>query len=198
MRTRMTLMLPLLLLLASAAFGSPVPMFHPVELGIGGGASVPASDAKDALKSGWHASGIVRLNLPMMPFGLQGNFSYHHFTLDQQNVGFAGTGRILAGTADARFGLPIPGPIKPYLLAGVGTYNIKADPDQAGATASKSSTKFGINGGGGVTIHFPGLPVNAFVEGKIENIYTDQGLNSAVTQDFKTQIIPVTFGIFLF
>lgn len=49
-----------------------------------------------------------------------------------------------------------------------------------------------------MTIDFPGLPVHAFVEGKVENIYTDKGLNTAVTQDFKTQIIPVTFGIFLF
>jgi len=200
MRTRVTLLLPLLLIAASAgaALGQPTPMLHPIQIGFGGGASVPVSHAKDAFKSGWHGSGIVRLNLPMMPFGLQGNFTYHHFSLDQQNVGFAGSGRILSGIADARFGLPIPGPIKLYLLAGVGSYNIKADPDSSGAPASKSTTKFGINGGGGVTIHFPGLPVNAFVEGKIENIYTDQGLNSAVVKDFKTQIVPVTFGIFLF
>ena len=186
MRARLPLMLPLLLLAsASAAFAGPI------QIGFGGGASVPVSHAKDEFKSGWHGSGIVRLNVPMMPFGLQGNFTYNHFSLDQQNVGFAGSGRILSGIADARFGLPLPGPIKPYLLAGIGTYNIKADPDQSGAPASKSTTKFGINGGGGVTISFPGLPVHAFVEGKIENIYTDQGLNSAVVQDFKTQIIQI-------
>jgi opacity protein-like surface antigen len=197
MRSRALLLTLLFLLPAGAAVASPLPL-HPVEIGIGGGASVPVGDAKDAFKSGWHASGIIRLNLPMMPFGLQGNFSYNRFKLDEQNVGFAGSGRILSGIADARFKLPIPGPIQPYLLAGVGTYNIKADPDQSGAPAAGSTTKFGINGGGGVGISFPGLPVHAFVEGKVENIYTDQGLNTAVTQDFKTQIIPVTFGIFLF
>lgn len=195
MRTRLVIMLPLLLTLASVASALPL---KPVSIGFGGGVSVPVNDAGDAMKSGWHGSGIVRLNLPMMPFGLQGNFSYNRFKLDEQNVGFAGSGRILSGIADARFGLPIPGPIKPYLLAGIGTYNIKADPDQSGAPAAKSTTEFGINGGAGVTIQFPGLPVNAFIEGKIENIYTDQGLSNAVTQDFKTQIIPVTFGIFLF
>ena len=182
---------------AALASASPVPL-KPFQIGFGGGASIPVSDTKDAFKSGWHGSGIVRLNLPMMPFGLQGNFSYNHFSLDQQNVGFAGSGRILSGIAAARFGLPIPGPIKPYLLAGIGTYNIKANPDQSGAPASNSTTKFGINGGGGVNIDVPGLPVHAFLEGKIENIYTDQGLNSAVVKDFKTRIIPVTFGIFLF
>jgi opacity protein-like surface antigen len=198
LRMRASLMLPLLLLTtASSAFASAVPL-KPFEIGFGGGASVPVSHAKDAFKTGWHGSGILRLNLPMMPFGLQANFTYHHFSLDQPNVGFAGSGRILSGIADARFGIPLPGPIKPYLLAGVGTYNLKVDPDSTGAPASPSTTKFGINGGGGVTIDFPGLPVHAFIEGKVENIYTDKGLNTAVTQDFKTQIIPVTFGIFLF
>jgi opacity protein-like surface antigen len=196
MRSRALFLLPFLLF-ASAASALPIPL-HPIEIGVGGGTTVPVSDAKDAFKNGWHASGILRLNLPMMPFGLQGNFTYNHFKLDEQNVGFAGSGRILSGIADARFRLPIPGPIQPYLLAGVGTYNIKADPDQSGAPAPGSTTKFGINGGGGVNVSFPGLPIHAFVEGKIENIYTDQGLNTAVTSDFKTQLIPVTFGIFLF
>jgi len=196
MRSRALLFLPFLLL-AQVASASPIPL-HPIQLGIGGGGSFPVSDAKDAFKSGWHASGIVRLNVPMIPFGLQGNFTYNHFKLDQQNVGFGGSSRILSGIADARFRLPIPGPIQPYLLAGVGGYNIKADPDQSAATAAGSTTKFGINGGGGVNISVPGLPIHAFVEGKIENIYTDQGVNTAVTQNLKTQIIPVTFGIFLF
>jgi len=195
-RMRVSLMLPLLLL-AMAGIASASEL-KPFEIGFGGGASVPVSHAKDAFKTGWHGSGIVRLNLPMMPFGFQGNFTYNHFSLDKPNVGFGGSGRILSGIADARFGIPLPGPIKPYLLAGVGTYNIKANPDSTGALAAASTTKFGINGGGGVTIDFPGLPVHAFVEGKVENIYTDKGLNTAVTQDFKTQIIPVTFGIFLF
>lgn len=196
MRSRALLLLPLLLA-TQVASASPLPL-HPIQLGLGGGGSFPVSDAKDTFKSGWHASGIVRLNLPMMPFGLQGNFTYNHFKLDEQNVGFGGSGRILSGIADVRYSLPFPGPIQPYLLAGVGEYNIKADPDQSTATAAGSTTKFGINGGGGVGISFPGLPIHAFVEGKLENIYTDQGMNTAVTNNLKTQIVPVTFGIFLF
>ena len=197
MRSRGVLFLTAAAWLLSAGAASAQLPVKPFEIGFGGGASIPVSDAKDAFQKGWHGSGIVRLNIPMMPFGLQGNFTYNHFNLDKQNVGFGGSGRILSGIADARFSLPIPGPIKPYLLAGVGTYNIKTDPDSAGVS-SESTTKFGINGGGGVNIHIPGFPIHAFLEGKVENIYTDQGVNTAVTQDFKTQIIPVTFGIFLF
>jgi len=195
MRSRAFLSFLLVCSFHAASVASAIPL-KPFQIGFGGGTSIPVSDAKDAFKKGWHGSGIVRLNLPMMPFGLQGNFSYNHFSLDQQKLGFSGSERVLSGIADARFGLPIPGPIRPYLLAGVGTYSIKEDPDQAGV-ASQSTTKFGINGGGGVNIDVPGLPVHAFLEGKIENIYTDEGVGGAV-KDFKTRIVPVTFGIFLF
>ena len=193
MRMRVTLMLPLLLA-ASVASSSPL---KPITIGFGGGVSVPVSDTKNAFKSGWHGTGIVELNLPMMPVGLSGSFSYHRFSLDKQSVGFDGSGRILAGLANATMSFPIPGPIKPYLIAGIGTYNIKANPDSSGAPASKSTTKFGIDGGAGVKISLPGTGIHAFIEGKFENIYADQGPNSAVVKDFKTQIIPVTFGIFL-
>jgi opacity protein-like surface antigen len=193
MRTRVTLMLPLLLIAVSVASVSA----KPFEIGFGGGATVPVSHAKDAFKTGWHGTGIVNLNVPMLPVGLSGSFSYHHFSLDKQSVGFGGSGRILAGMANATIGLPIPGPIKPYITAGIGEFNIKANPDSTGAPATKSTTKFGIDGGAGVRISIPGTGVHAFVEGKIQNIYTDKGVNSAVVNDFKTQIIPVTFGIFL-
>lgn len=193
MRTRVMLLLPLLLAAAGVAYGSPL---KPVTIGFGGGVSVPVNDAGDTMERGWHGTGIVKLNLPMMPVGLSGSFSYHRFSLDRQAVGFDGSGRILAGLANATVSLPLPGPIKPYITAGVGTFNIKADPDSAGAPAAKSTTEFGIDAGAGLSISLPGTGIQAFIEGKIMNIYTDQGLNSAVVNDFKTQIIPVTFGIF--
>ena len=56
MRSRALLFLPLLLAAHLASAG-------PIQIGFGGGASVPVSDTKDAFKSGWHGSGIVRLNV---------------------------------------------------------------------------------------------------------------------------------------
>ncbi len=196
MKTRLALIVPLLLLA-----GVSIASASPVEIGFGGGVSVPVSDTKDVLKSGWHGTGIVNLNMPMLPFGLSGSFSYHHFALDHPSgtLGMGGSGRILAGLANATFAIPIPGPIKPYLTAGIGAFNVKANPDSTTtpATAIKSTTKFGIDGGAGVKISIPGTRVHAFVEGKFENIYTDQGLNGSVVNNLKTQIVPVTFGIFL-
>ena len=160
---------------------------------------MPLSHAKDAFKTGWHGTGIVNLNVPMLPVGLSGSFSYHHFKLEEPAGipgGLGGSGRIMAGMANATIGLPIPGPIKPYNTAGIGEFNIKAESDSTGAE-SKSTTKFGIDGGAGLRISIPGTGIHAFIEGKIQNIYTDQGVNSAVVNNFKTQIVPVTFGIFL-
>jgi len=184
----------LLLLLVSSSLASASPI-KPITIGFGGGVSVPVSDAKDAFKSGWHGTGILKFRLPGMPFDLSGAFAYHRFKLDQSAVGFAGNGRILSGLGNATFNLPVPGPIKPYITAGLGAFNVKADPDSSGAQAAPSTTKFGIDGGAGVSFSLFGA--HGFIEGKIENIYTDQGLNKAVVSDFKTQIIPVTFGIFL-
>src|SRR2546427_6361149 len=40
---------------------------HFVTLGVGGGMSVPVSNAADALKNGYNLQGIARLNLPKLP-----------------------------------------------------------------------------------------------------------------------------------
>lgn len=167
----------------------------PFQIGFGGGVSVPVSDAKNALKNGWHGTGILRLNMPGLPLDLRGAFSYSHFKLDPASAGYDGTGRLLSGLANVTYTLPFPGPLKPYITAGLGAFNLKANPDSSGVSSPDSKTNFGIDGGVGVQFGLMGL--HGFIEGKLQNIYTDQGFNSAVTKDINTQIIPVTFGIFL-
>jgi opacity protein-like surface antigen len=170
-------------------------MPKPFQIGFGGGVSVPVSDAKDALKTGWHGTAILKLNMPGLPLDLRGAFSYSHFNLDPASAGFDGTGRLLSGLANVSYSLPFPGPLHPYVTAGLGAFNLKADPSASGVPSPDSQTKFGIDGGAGVQFGLMGL--HGFVEGKLQNIYTDQGFNSALAKDINTQIIPVTFGIFL-
>jgi opacity protein-like surface antigen len=180
MKACMVVALTSLLLTPSIASAQGAPSLKPFEIGVGGGISTPVGRAKDAYKTGWHATGVLRLHIPMLPFGLNGSFSYHHFPLTQ--AAGSGSGRILAGVANAMFSSPLPGPLKPYFLAGVGTYNSKANPDTPGP-ASQSTTKFGIDAGAGATISLPG--VHGFVEARIENIFSDP----------QTRIVPVTVGI---
>ncbi len=168
----------------------------PFQIGFGGGVSVPVNDAGDALKSGWHGTGMIRFNLPGLPLGLRGAFNYSRFDLDSDALGFGGTGQILSGLGNVVYSLPLPMlPIKPYITAGIGAFHIKTNPDDAsGVPDPDSETKFGINAGVGVQFGLMGL--NGFVEGKLENVYTEQGFSSSVTDEFRTQVIPVTFGIF--
>jgi opacity protein-like surface antigen len=179
--------------LASAQIPGAGRMIH---FGIGGGVSVPVSDASDAFKSGGHLKGWVSFKPPALPFGIRGALGYERMDLKNIATTFVGTpvqgtGTVISGLGDVTLGFPV-GPIKPYILAGLGAFNLKAD-DGTGYTTSK--TQFGINGGVGVELHLG--QIAAFVEGRMENIYTDQGLSAALgsQEKFKTQIIPVTFGI---
>lgn len=175
-----------LALLHSAAYA------RPFKVGFGGGMSVPVSDAKDEFKNGFHGKAMVEWNAPVLPLGLRGSVGYSQLDLRSLTPGAEGKGKILSGLANVSYGFPI-GPVKPYIIAGVGAFNIKTE---GAGTTSYSGTRFGIDGGAGVEFKLGGIA--AFVEGKVENIFTDQGLSSAVgsAQEFKTLIIPVTFGVF--
>src|SRR5262249_31693833 len=125
--------------LAHAQVGTLSRMVH---FGIGGGVSVPVSDASDAFKSGFHGKGWVSFQPPGLPFGLRGSLG--HARMDLKNTlatsaGTApqGTGTVISGLGDVTFGFPV-GPIKPYILAGLGAFNMKADY----GGASTSTTQF--------------------------------------------------------
>jgi hypothetical protein len=171
-----------LVLLQSAAAA------RPVKIGFGGGASVPVSDAKNAFKTGFHGKAMVMWEAPALPLALRGSFGYSKLDLKSLAPGVDGSGQILSGLANVSYGFPV-GPVKPYIIGGLGAFNLK---DTVAGTSGPSETKFGIDAGAGLEFKLGGI--NGFVEGKVENIFTDQGLASA--QSFDTMIVPVTFGIF--
>jgi len=161
---------------------------RPFKVGFGGGVSVPVSDAKNAFNNGFHGKAMVEWNAPVLPLALRGSVGYSQLDLKSLAPGVDGKGKIISGLANISYGFPV-GPIKPYLIGGVGAFNIKTE---VAGTTSPSETKFGIDGGAGVEFKLGGI--SGFVEGKVENIFTDQGVNSALSS--KTLIVPVTFGIF--
>lgn len=169
-------------------------MVKPFQIGVGGGVSVPLNDTADALKNGWHASGIFRWNLSGLPLDLRGSFNYTRLPFDQLTTGYDGTGRILSGLGNVSYHLGFFKPIQPYITAGLGAFNLKGEPESSTVTAPASQTKFGIDAG--VGLQFAMMGAHGFLEGKFQNVYTDQGFNQALTQDLKTQIVPVTFGVF--
>lgn len=193
---------PALLILALAAptraqfpsTGGPGKMLH---FWIGGGVSVPVSDAGDAFDTGIHGRGMVTLQPPGLPIALRADISFQKFSVKSPYVtggedsgSLDPTTQILSGLANATFGFNL-GPLRPYVGAGLGAFRVTSDSGADGAE-SDSQTKFGINGIAGTTFRL-GQNVNLFVEGRIENIFTDEGQQIDSLNDI--QVVPVTFGI---
>jgi len=160
-----------------------------ISFGIGGGVSVPLNDAKDAFKNGFNGQGFVRFNLKFLPIAPRVEFNFSKLDLNDVKFSSPGTQQIMSGLATAQIYLMHSGPIRPYLLAGVGAYNLKTDLDDA-TTESESDTRFGINGGGGLLFHF-GKMISAYAEGRVDNVYTDKGF---IDTD-QIQVVPVNFGV---
>ena len=180
---------------AVSAYAEPSGMesTRAVSFGLGGGVSVPVSDAKDAFKNGFSGQGFVRFNLKGLQFAPRLDFTFSSFDLSSAKLatpGASGTGQLFAGLANLQVMFNV-GPVRPYVIAGVGVYNVKTDVTGVPNTSSSTDTRFGVNGGGGVLLKL-GHAVSAYIEGRIDNVYTDTGgfLNTS-----QIQVVPVTFGV---
>jgi len=176
---------------------------RPVSVAFGGGAIVPVGNYKDVLKAGWNGQGSLIFNLPGIPIALRADLNYNKFTFEN-NVPFStdGGGGTVATTDDitqqilgglANITIPFNmGPISPYVTAGLAGFNIKTKfGDAFPGAEDESDTKFAVNGGAGLSMRLMG--VSAFIEAKINNVYTDKKLIS--NKELKElQFIPVTFG----
>ena len=176
---------------------------RPVSVAFGGGASVPVGNYKDVLKAGWNGQGSLIFNLPGIPIAVRADLNYNKFTFEN-NVPFStdGGGGTVATTDDitqqilgglANITIPFNmGPISPYVTAGLAGFNIKTKfGDAFPGAEDESDTKFAVNGGAGLSMRLMG--VSAFIEAKINNVYTDKKLIS--NKELKElQFIPVTFG----
>ena len=176
---------------------------RPISFAFGGGASVPIGSYKDALKAGWNGQGSVIFNLAGLPLAFRADLNYNKFTF-KENLTFSpgGTGgtfatsddisqQILGGLANITIPLGM-GPVRPYITAGLAGFNIKTKlGDAASGAEDESETKFAVNGGAGISLRL--LGASAFIEAKLNNVYTDKKFIS--NKELKAlQFVPVTFG----
>jgi opacity protein-like surface antigen len=173
---------------------------RPISFAFGGGASVPVGSYKDALKAGWNGQGSVIFHFAGLPLSLRADLSYNHFTFkDDLPFSSGGTGtstdditqQILGGLANVSIPFRM-GPVSPYITAGLAGFNIKTNlGDVVPGAQDESATKFAVNGGVGLSMKLFGA--SAFVEAKVNNIYTDgKVVGSKELKDL--QFVPVTFG----
>ena len=197
MRTTYKQLLVVALLAAASAhpvaaqFGPGLagPEHHAIRVGFGGGVSVPTSHAADALQSGVNGQAYVILDVGVP---LRFNLGYQKFDYKAALLGGGatdGTSSMLSGVGGLMLRLPQLGPLGAYVTAGLGAFNLKDATTLATGTESVSHLRWGIDGGAGVTFKIGRL--EAFAEGRVQNIYTDSGAIDAKT----ITAIPVTFGI---
>ena len=158
---------------------------------------------KDALKAGWNGQGSLIFNFAGFPLALRAVLNYNKFTFKNDlpfTPGGAGAGitttdditqQIIGGLAN----ITIPfhtGPISPYVTAGLAGFNIKTKlSDAVGGAEDESDTKFALDGGAGISLKLFGA--SAFLEAKINNVYTDKKFIG--NKELKAlQFVPVTFG----
>ena len=177
--------------------------------GLGGGVAVPVSDAKDAFKNGFNGLAYARIKPHGLPFSFGVHVSFQKFDLKSATVstqtgtrairagagpgavgipsGTSGTGQLIGGVGEVKLNL-VHGPVSPYLLAGVGGYNVKTDVNGTGG-GTDSNTRFGVNGGAGISAQLGQLGL--FVQARFDNVFTQKG----VIDTKSIQVVPVTLGL---
>src|SRR5262245_17606228 len=94
----------------------------PVTLGVGGGVNVPVGATGEGFDNGFNVRGIVGFTPPAIPFGLRGALGYEKMDLASAIPGITGSADILSGVAGIKLGLGAPGPVRPYITAGLGAF----------------------------------------------------------------------------
>lgn len=166
--------------LAALTFGAMPAHAQFPHLSVMGGVSFPKGDASQAEDMGYNGGLGLGFSAPMIPIGLRIEADLHHFPGKADNVGSGLTAstNVYSGTVNATYSLPLPMPVKPYAIAGLGYYGAIVTVDNVPGSTSQS--KLGYNAGVGVSFS------RFFAEMRYHHMNTS---GSAIT------FMPLTFGI---
>jgi hypothetical protein len=173
------------------------PSTRPIRLMIGGGMTVPTGEFEKSHDLGVHAQGALLINLGGLPIKIRPELTFTRFNLkDIELPGLptapvGGTSQMIGGLGNIELGMGM-GPLRPYVFAGVGMINFKTTTDAndgSSESESASKTEFAVDGGAGIRLKLGAL--EGFIEGRVNNVYTDKGALNY--RDVRT--IPVTFGL---
>jgi opacity protein-like surface antigen len=156
--------------------------------GLAAGLSAPMGDFGKIADAGYHVTGLMSYAPRLSPAGLrvEGSFSEFNYNSTIFSSAQSAKARVLSATANAV--LASPGVMGPYVIGGVGVYRASAEC----STCSSTSTKGGINVGGGFRFALTGF--SAFLEARYHYIPgasdpTNGGIKSS------TQFVPISFGL---
>lgn len=152
-----------------------------VRIGVGGGLLIPMGNYKDINKMGWLVGGDVTYWLAGAPVGIRADVQYSQTSAKSGVI--APDTKLLGGLAEVVYAFGTKADqIRPYILGGVGMYNVKFS---AGGV-SQSDTKVGFGGGAGLALKVGTGGTRVFVEGKFVSVSTS---GSSLT------FVPIRAGI---
>jgi Outer membrane protein beta-barrel domain len=157
-----------------------------LSLGLGAGAVVPTGDMGVVHSTGWTGQASLRLKPAVSPIGFQVDAGYTRLGLDSDLVD--GHTSALSGTANAVFAFPSAAVARPYLIGGLGVYNMKATVDDA----SGSATKVGANAGAGFDLKLGSAAL--FAEGRFHAIFKG-AVDTESLEETTAYMIPLTVGL---
>lgn len=161
-------------ILVAALFLAMVPAAASAQIGVGAGvgAAFPTGDFGDAVDPGLHVQASLNIGLPLLP----------DVRLDGIYQTYSGDGDssvdVLGGGVNLLLDMPLV-VIKPYLIAGVGFYDVSVEV----GTDDVSNSEIGFTGGAGLRLGLGSLGV--FAEARVLRIGGDVDMTT----------VPVLVGI---
>ena len=154
---------------------------------VGGGTTLALGDFGDAFNNGPHGLAGLAFQPAGFPVGIRIDAMYHRISGDEDALGFDDVKtQIINGTANAVLSLTTSAetPLRPYILAGGGLYNVKPVGDDV-LDGIDGETDFGINAGGGFDYRASDN-LGIFLEGRFHMIFADpDNLN----------MLPISLGV---
>lgn len=159
-----------------------------VAFGLAAGATLPSGSLNDRSDLGYNGLATLQLGVPMFPLQFRADLQYNSFGGKDFGSSFTNAvngadTRIINGSINGVLHL-LPGPVKPYVIGGVGYYDTKLQ-------GTESTRKVGYNYGAGVKFGLTGASL--FVEARMHNI---KDATFDVAGGRRTaKFIPITVGI---
>src|SRR3989442_3493328 len=99
-----------------------------VRFGLGGGATAPVGDYKDADKMGWHGLGMVQLALPAVPLEIRVDGVYGRTThKDISGTAVPGSSKLYRGLANVGYSIGGRITMPPHVLRGIRAEHVTVD-----------------------------------------------------------------------
>lgn len=178
--------------IASSGASAQMATKSPIQFGVMGGVTLPVSDFKNVIKTGWNAGALVNFGFADSPVSLRVDGSFNQFNFKN----FSGPHyRVIDGTADVVFNFGSTSPAKLYLIGGAGVYNLKiTSPGQDLSEFNTNSvTKFGLNGG--VGLKFALASLTPFIEARYHYVFLKGSDFENNGGNPKLQMIPISVGL---